>query len=672
MDKVERVGDFETISAVDLKVAGSSAYAQHPTTEVLCFSFEDYDGLTYTWWPEYAASNHEIHRRLLTLVCDPNVFWVAHNAGFEKDIWRYIMMPVFGFPDIPNARWIDTMAVAAMKQVPQQLDLLSRILRLPGGKDMEGSALVKSLSRPNKKTGKLPALTLETRARVETYCESDVLQERYALNRLGRLSPQEHQVWLLDQRINERGVKIDRSFVRAAQKIVDDASGPLQTEFRGLTGLNVTQTAKLKDWCHAEGAEIPNLTKETLDALLGAEIGEEDESEESEVSAEVQLPQAVHRALSIRRLIGSASIKKLARMETCAGADDIVRRLLQYHGAGPGRWAGRLLQPQNFPRGTLKLEGKAPPVDLVVETILSGDWQLVEMILGPAVESVVSSLRHALIARSGRMFLSGDFSTIEARVVLALAGQMDKVEVLRLGKDIYIDMAQQIYKRPIDKKKDPEERQTGKNSVLGLGFGMGAPKFKLKYAKDRPLEFAKSIVGIYREDWAPAVPKLWRGLEVAACRTVWEGTPHEAYGVLYQLEDGWLTARLPSGRKLWYWNPQKTREAMPWDHTDVRPSWTYQALKMNVWKTISAFGGLLTENVVQALARDLLVYCMFLLEKNNFPLVLTVHDEALAEPEEKSVDEKAFKQIMVESPAWARALQIPVAVETWAGDRYRK
>jgi DNA polymerase len=667
---IERVIDFETISFVDLKLVGSSAYAQNPTTEVLCLSFEDYDGLTLTWWPWMTAAA-PITIKLLDLIHDPFVTFVAHNAGFEKDIWRYIMVPVFGFPDIPNNRWDDTMAVAAMKQVPQDLDLLSRILRLPGGKDMEGSALVKSLSRPNKKTGAMPKITDAIRARVESYCETDVLQERYALNRLGRLSPQERQVWLLDQRINERGVKVDLDFVRAARKIVDDASGPLSAEFAGLTGgLKVTQAVKLKEWCNDQGANLPNLTKETLDALLGSDEDEEDDGEAEGLEA---LSEAVRRALGIRRLIGSASIKKLARMEACAGADGVVRRLLQYHGAGPGRWAGRLLQPQNFPRGTLKLEGKAPPVDLVVQTILSGDWQLVELMLGPAVEVVVSSLRHALIARPGRRFLSGDFSTIEARVVLALSGQMDKVEVLKGGQDIYIDMAQQIFKRPIDKKKDPEERQTGKNSVLGLGFGMGAPKFKLKYAKAQPLEFAKNIVTIYREEWAPEVPKLWRALERAACKTVWEGTPHEDYGVLYQLEDGWLTARIPSGRKLWYWNPQKTREAMPWDATDVRPSWTYQALKMGKkWKTINAFGGLLTENVVQALARDLLVYCMFLLEKNNFPLVLTVHDEALAEPEEKGVDEKAFTQLMLESPPWAKALQVPIAVETWTGERYRK
>lgn len=675
----EHVGDFETASGVDLKIVGSSAYAQNPTTEVLCFSFE-YDDRKLTWAPGDPFYTEEA---LLGLVNDPEVVFVAHNAGFEKDIWRYIMVPQFGFPDIPNSRWDDTMAVAAMKQVPQNLDTLSRILRLPGGKDTEGSRLTIGLSKPNKKTGMLPERTPEIMHRVYTYCESDIDQERGALNRLGHLSPGERKVWLLDQTINERGVKIDLPFVSACQAIVDKASGPLQEEFRELTGgLKVTQAVAIKEWCHDQGFEIPGLAKEVVEAIIGDETGEiPDDAEDYSFLGEPNA--AVHRALSIRGLIGSASVKKLSRMEACAGSDGRVRRLLQYHGAGPGRWAGRLLQPQNFPRGTLKLDGEAPPPDLVVDAINSRDPDLVQALFGSPVNVVVSALRHALIADRRCQFLAGDFSTIEARVVLAIAGQADKLEVFRRADageknpdgskiDIYCDMAKQIYGRPIDKKKDPEERQAGKNSVLGLGFQMGAPKFRARYAKHLPIDFSKRIVNIYRKEWAPNVPPVWYGLEEAACRTVWDGTPHEAYGVRYKLHDGWLTARLPSGRHLWYWNPQKTRKAMPWDATDIRPAWTYQALKMGVWKTIDAFGGLLTENVVQALARDLLVAAMFKLEANGFPIVLTVHDEALAELLEAHVDELAFKEIMCEGEPWSRELRIPINVETWAGERYRK
>jgi DNA polymerase len=275
----------------------------------------------------------------------------------------------------------------------------------------------------------------------------------------------------------------------------------------------------------------------------------------------------------------------------------------------------------------------------------------------------------------------GDFSTIELRVNLALAGQEDKIELLASGADPYIDMAQLIYKRALNKKDNPAERQTGKNSVLGLGFQMGAPKFQLKYAPDMPLEIdpenpeimsCQGVVQTFRKEWAPKVPSNWYDLEAAAVRTVHDRTPHEAHGVEYRIEEGWLTARLPSGRKLWYFNPQPTRKAMPWDATDIRLAWTYQAMKLGRFQTIDAYGGLLTENVVQALARDLMVAAMFLCEKNGLPVVLTVHDEIVTEPLRADADPKALEQIMCERPDWAKSMNIPVAAECWAGERYKK
>lgn len=303
---------------------------------------------------------------------------------------------------------------------------------------------------------------------------------------------------------------------------------------------------------------------------------------------------------------------------------------------------------------------------------MTGDPATVEMTIGPAIESVVSALRHAIIASPGRRLLSGDFAGVEARLVLAASGQEDKRDLMASGQDVYCDMAQSIYKRPIDKKKDPEERQVGKNSVLGLGFGMGWRKFKMKYGQKLSEEFCGQIVDTYRDDWAPCVPQMWRGLEQAALGCVKTGNAHEAYGVLYQREDMWLTARLPSGRRLWYFNPQLVKRAMPWDELDIRVAWTYQQMKAGQFKTIDAFGGLLTENVIQGLARDLMVEAMFKLEKNGFPIILTVHDEIVCEPLAKDCDEKAFEQIMRDSPAWATQMKMPVAVETWVGDRYRK
>jgi len=311
--------------------------------------------------------------------------------------------------------------------------------------------------------------------------------------------------------------------------------------------------------------------------------------------------------------------------------------------------------------------------EVVYDAIMTRDAGHIAMMYGDPIEVVISGLRHCIIASEGRDLNVGDFARIEACIVLAFAGQHDKVKLLEDPKsDVYIDMAQTIYGVPVDKKKDPEKRTVGKQTVLGAGFGMGAPKFQKQYAPKESLEFCKGVIDAYRKEWAPEVPKLWRGLEEAACETVWDRTPHEAYGVRYAIEDIWLTARLPSGRKLYYANPQRDRKAMPWDKDDVRATWTYEAQKSGRWRRCDAYGGLLTENVVSASARDLLVTAMFKCEKEQLPVVLTVHDEIVAEPLTQHSSADRLKQIMRDRPAWAVERNVPVDADCWAGGRYRK
>ena len=662
--------DFETASACDLKAAGAWRYAEDPTTEILCLAWTINGTEIWGWSPD---SMPTLDKMLLDLVNDPETWFIAHNAGFEKAIWRKIMVPVIGWPDIQNKLWHDTLAMAAMRVIPQDLDHAVKVLRLPVEKDTEGSKLTRALSKPKK--GYLDR-SAESLQRVYDYCKQDVRAETLLHRRLGWMPAGERSVWLLDQRINERGVKLDLDFVRAAQRVVDQAMGPLLGEFADITGgLKPTQRDRVLDWCVIEGAQVPDMKKETLARLLG-ETEDGEEYEDDDPGGYVcELPANVGRALAIRQLIGSSSIKKLARMERCVCADGRARGLLQYHGAGPGRWAGRLFQPQNFPRGTIRIGNKAPPPQMVVDAIMTGDHEYVATLLGPPVEVVVSSLRHSIVAERGRALVAGDFAGIEARIVLALAGQHDKTAIMAAGNDVYLDMAEEIYRAPkksFGKDTHAEERQIGKNSVLGLGFQMGARKFHARYCPDQPFDFAERVVQTYRRQWAPEVPKLWYALEGAAVRAVHDKRPQEAYGVEYQLEDMWLTARLPSGRKLWYFNPQPTRKAMPWDETDIRLAWTYQAKKLGQWRTIDAFGGLLTENVVQALARDLMCHAMFKCEREGLPVVLTVHDEIICEPELQHSASELLKQVMTDIPDWAKVLQIPVAAETWAGDRYKK
>lgn len=700
------VFDFETASQCDLKKSGAWVYGADPTTEILCLSYTPNGVGVVTLYNTSLRFDpiRAIDMRAGSLeeaVVNPDVMFIAHNVGFEKSIWRQIMVPELGWPDIPDDRWHDTMAVLAMKALPLKLEKAAAALRLPTQKDTEGTKATLALGRTNKQG--YYDRTPEKLQRVYDYCKSDVLAELEVHRRIKGLGPAERKVWLLDQTINQRGVRLDMDFVRQAQKICDDAAAPLMAEFRALTGVAKAKSPKLKDWLIANGLQFPekpgrdengqpamvpdtSLDKEHIAKILGVK-DEEDESlaedlDSGAASGNCVVPDGCRRPLEILSIVGSASIKKLAAMCACCGSDGRARGLLQYHGAGPGRWSGRLLQPQNFPRPTLKIgagwnedgtekfAGHDP--EQLVAAIMTGDAEYVRMLFGEPILACINSLRHAIIAAPDHLLEVGDFAQVEARIVLAMAGQHDRTAAMARGESPYIPMAETIFGRKIDKHVDVPEYTIGKATVLGCGFQMGAAKFFARYCPHESLEYAKKAINAYREDFAPRVPKLWYALEEAAVRTVWDRTPHEAYGIQYNLEDGFLTARLHSGRKLWYYDPRPVRKAMPWDKDDIRPGFEYSAWKMGRWIRKSAYGGLLTENVVQATARDLMVNGMFIAEANGHPIVLTVHDEIVCEVPEDKADPKLLDAFMCDLPQWAKQMQVPIQTDCWTGTRYRK
>jgi DNA polymerase len=671
---IEVVCDFETASACDLRKCGAARYSEDPTTEILCLVF--YVGGVASgcggWW--VPGGNEDYLREL---VADPTMIFVSH-ASFEQFIWKNIMVPQYGFPPLPPERWHDTQAVCAWKSLPLSLDAVSRVLRLQTQKDKVGSRLTIGLSKPDKKTGMLDR-SPETLARVVEYCKTDVAGELELHKRIGYLSPAERKIWLKDQEINQRGVRLDLDFISAAQSVVDKASVPLLAEFRALTGgLNPGQNAKVIEWCAGNGVELDNLQKGYLTEVLGGDDGGLDDlaggepGDEGSGAAELlppELPVSVRRVLTIRSQLASASVKKLGAMRACVCDNGRAHGLLQYHAAGTGRWGGRILQPQNFPRGSLKVDDKAPSPETVVSAILTGDPEYVEAVLdAPAIECVASALRHALIPDPGKVFLAGDFAGIEMRVVLALAGQHDKTALLATGKDVYLDMANSIYNRDDLTKADIAERTIGKNTVLGCGFQMGYAKFHERYCPKQSYLFAVDVVDAYRTTWAPLVPELWQAMKDAVLYLIAYNRPSDPYGCAFRREGEWMTVTLPSGwQKLWYYAPAMRDRG---DEYGMSPS--YMAMKNGQWKSVFLYGGILTENIVQALARGLMVEAMFRLEKEGFPIVLTVHDEIVCEVEAGRADVKAFEQIMAEPTKWSRELQIPIAVEAWQGERYRK
>jgi DNA polymerase bacteriophage-type len=643
--------DFETVSSLDVTVVGSWRYAEDPTTELLCVG--------YSFMGKHPVIWETGDLVFLELVEDPEVTFIAFNAQFEKAIWRHIMVAQYGFPDIPNARWHDVQAVAAMKQMPQALDKLGAALKL---QHQKGNFRVQDLSKPNKKTGSLQ-ISADKQAECIEYNKLDIRTETEAHEKLGWMPPGERKVWLLNQRVNERGVFLDLPYIHACQNVVADASASLAVRFRELTGLRPSQLVKFKIWLHSQGVKLDSLAKDTLKEAMS-----EDEAVEGTLyTGGLDLPGPCREALEIYQAVGSTSIAKLGRMLACVSADGRSRGLLQYHGTGPGRSAGRLWQPHNLPKPTLKC-----PMEALVPAILTEDPEYVEMVAGgPAIRAVADGLRHCIIAAPGRVLMSNDYAGIQARLTLATAGQHDKVQMMKDGLDVHADMATMIFHRPIG--KHDKERDTGKNAVFGCCFQIGGATFQQKFARKETLEFCNNVVQVYRKEWAPKVPYLWYGLEDAAARTVHTGRPHEAYGILYAIDGEWLTARLPSGRRMWYYRPEPTRSQAPWDPGQLKDSFTYQAPGLSgALTTCYAFGGQLTENVIMGMERDIMTHAMLLCEANGLPVVLEVHDEIVVEPLEKDADHKAFSQILLDTEPWVKQIQVPVAVEGWTGDRYHK
>lgn len=673
--------DFEwACPNVDLEEAGVWVQTEDPTFEIICCSFGYCGGPAYTWTPD--GREHE--ELLREFVADAEVAFVSHGEA-EIAVWRNQMMPWHGFPDVANERWHDTLSVCAVKGLPLALENVVQVLRLPA-KDTEGSKFTVGLSTPDKHGyfDRSP----ESLQRVVTYCESDYDGELALLQRIGWMPGEHVPAFHAHRRMTQRGIYIDQQYVSACRKIVADATIPLIAEFAELTkcseypkGLKPTQRDKVLTWLRHNGVKIDDYRKETIAKLLGQDIddtGDDDPAESAHASpARVEPGTAVARALQIRQLTGSASVKKLARMAASVGRDGRSRGMSQYNGALPGRSSGRGWNPYNFPRGTIKVGETAPGPDIMAPVILSGDYELVEMTIGPAVECVVSGLRHGITAEKGNVLMSGDYAGIQARVVLAKAGQYDLVQKMAAGRPIYIEAAERVFKRPIDKKKDPAEYTRGKNIILGSGFGMGAKTYHVKYCPNRPMSEAEEDIRFYREDLAPEVPKLWKGLQNAAIRALQTKKPAESHGIEYRIEDIWLTARLPSGRKLWYPHPKLVKRRMPWDLDDIRLAWTFQSWKNNSWRTVNAFGGLQTENVVMGIEVDIQRVGIANVEKHWGPSSIAheCYDEVLAEVEEHRADKVAFRQCLLDMPRWVRDEQIPVDVpigDIWVGARYRK
>jgi DNA polymerase len=631
--------DFETRSAVDLRKTGVYIYADDPSTDVWCMAYAFDDEEPKVWMPA-----DPIDTRLEEYIAEGGKLR-AWNSSFERVIWNKIMAPRYKWPRTKTSQWFCTMAQASAMGLPRSLGQAADVLGVEQQKDKSGQALMMRMARPRRSiTGGSHVWwdTPDKMAALISYCKQDVRTEISVAERLVEMDAQERQVFLLDQRINDRGIMLDRDLLDRARVLADDSKEQIDAEIARLTKGQVrgaTKGVDLVKWLNSYGAATKSVDKQHVAALL----------------SQPDIHPVIRKVLELRQDGAKSSTAKLDSMENAAGPDDRMRGLLVYHGAATGRWSGRLVQPQNFPRPVRKQD----ELNEIIAKLKRGESVADH---GAGTQIASDLLRSMLIAKPGHRLLFADYAAIEARVLAWLAGETTLVETFAKGGDVYKVMAKDIYNKPVD-KIDGNERQVGKMAILGCGYGMGGKRFAeqcttMGIAVD--VEEAKRIVSVYREANS-AISGYWRRLEdefLENCREV--------------IARRGEFARLPlkSGRCLTYHNPRIVERETPWGEkresveVDTLNSVTRQWTSQIIW------GGLLTENVVQATARDLMAGAMMRLEMAGYPVVMSVHDEIICEvPEQRGVLAEMI-ELMTEVPAWAKGC--PIAAEGKESLRYEK
>jgi DNA polymerase len=690
--------DYETRSTVDLRKTGAHVYAEDPTTDVICavWILERCDGTLcdpIVWRPGEPIPNpNEIQ-----IAAEKGFTFAGHNASFEQAIDRHIMGPRYGFPIIPDEQIDCTLARAAIMGLPLDLARLCKALRLPFQKDEAGHRLMLKMCKPRKprKGEDLNAVLWHESEhdikRLIQYCIADVHAEIAAGRALFPMSAAEKEVWLLDQRMNNRGVQVDLDFVETAGRTVAATLERLNKEIAQVTHgyvTAVTQVERIKEFCQTYGVVLRVDTKTRRN-------GEEYETEAIDKEAiedllEGKLPPQVRRALQIRLTAGKSSVKKLEKFRLQACNDGRARGTVQYHGAQPGRWAGRGIQLHNVIRaGITKAEGGWEKVYNDLKEINNSEQ--LELIYGSPIDLVSRMLRGAVVAPRGRSLIFGDYSNVEARGCVWAAGQRDQVELFASGGKIYEEMGAFIYGLSVEQVSRGHSdgtnklpRFVGKEAILGCGYGMGWRKFqKATKKKSRiilPDEIAMRGVEAWREKNARVV-LFWRKLEEAAKSAIGSpGSVFKAGPYSFRKKGNWLQCRLPSGRVIWYYRPTieaKTADiqALPeggWIPTEqwAIHYWTVNGVTKQ-WEKTPTWGGKLLQNCTEGLCRDFLAGAKLRLERAGYTVILSVHDEIITEVDDgssKSVAE--MLAIMTKVPSWAPGF--PLKAEGAAGKRYAK
>lgn len=627
--------DLETYSDIDIGKCGAYRYVDSPNFEILLIAYA-YDDEPVTVID--LAQDEAIPKDVLADITAEDVTKVAHNAAFER-----ICLSKFLNTKLDPKAWHCTMVHALSLGFPASLADVGKALNLEEDKQKMavGKRLITYFCKPCKptqangqRTRNYPQHDLEKWNLFKEYNRQDVVTEQAIYDRLMKFPlPESEQIlYCLDQSINDYGIGVDTDLMNKVIGYSKDYEADLRKECEKLTGgINVHSIVQLKQWLtEQEGRQIDSLTKDDVDQLLKLDLKPESK-----------------RILELRQETGKTSVKKYEAFERSICGDGRIHGAFQFYGAGrTGRWAGRLIQPQNFPRNAFE------DIALARQLVKSEQWGEIEMLYGSMNDVFSTLIRTLIVPPEGMTFAIADYSAIEARVVAWMADEKWRQDVFANGGDIYCMSATQMFGVPVEKHgQNSHLRKKGKVAELACGYGGGVGALRKMGGEQMGLTEKEmdDIVKKWRRS-SPHVVKLWRELGDAAIEAIDTRLRVKCrHGVSFKYSKGILFMQLPSGRSLAYVQPR-------YDGREL----TYMGMNQTTrkWERTKTWGGKLTENLIQAIARDCLAVSMSKIQQAGYHIVMHVHDEVIVEVPSDGADEhlKRIEELMGEPIDWAPGL----------------
>jgi DNA polymerase len=644
--------DIETFSDIDLGKCGVYRYAESPSFDILLFSYSMDDGQIKLI---DLASGEKLPEEIINALMDESIIKTAFNANFERVcLMKYLCRVLGKEVYLDPSSWRCSEVQAAMLGLPLHLEGVAQVLQLEEQKMSEGKALIRYFCMPCKptaanggRTRNLPSDAPEKWEQFKAYNIRDVEVELAIRKKLEKypIPEAEHDLYILDQKINDRGFQADMNFVMQAITCDRQFSVAATEKAYELTGLeNPNSVAQLKDWLVGRGVEVENLSKKNVQELVGETEGE------------------VKEALKLRLLMAKTSVRKYEALERAVCSDGRVHGLLQFYGANrTGRWAGRLVQVQNLPQNHLE------DLKLARDLVKEGRFEDIDLLFGNIPGVLSELIRTAFVPKEGHRFIVADFSAIEARVISWLAGEKWRLEVFASHGKIYEAAASMMFHVPIEEvTKGSPLRQKGKISELACGYGGGVGALKAMGALEMGVE-EDELQGLI-DNWRTANPRivnLWWEVDKAAITAVKERTKTRTHGIIFTYQSGMLFVTLPSGRNLVYIKPKLMLNKFG------REGLTYEGIgATKKWERIETYGPKIVENIVQATSRDLLADAMLRLDQAGFAIVAHVHDEVICEVPEGESSVEEICSFMSKGPKWAQGL--PLTADGYECEFYQK